>query len=96
MIDFNLALQKIDPETNWDIHPLTGGLVNFTIRATLKQRQGHDSKQSSISAKSKAFDLSPYESLIVKYAAPYIASIGNSAPFSQFRQVSCTEMFCDF
>jgi hypothetical protein len=86
MIDFNLALQKIDPETNWDIHPLTGGLVNFTIRATLK----HDSKQNSISAKSKAFNLSPYESLIVKYAAPYVASIGNSAPFSQFRQVSCT------
>ncbi|PVF98173.1 hypothetical protein CPB86DRAFT_705481 [Serendipita vermifera] len=91
MIDFNLTLQQIDPGTDWDIHQLTGGLVNFTIRATSrsaepKHAQDRDLRERSVTVKTKVFDLSPYESLIVKYAAPYIASIGDSAPFSQFRQ----------
>ena len=55
---------------------LTGGLVNVTARA---RRTSNSSNVATC--------VSGESSFILKYAPPFIASIGEAAPFSQFRQV---------
>jgi hypothetical protein len=74
LFDFEPFLSAIDPLQRYEIQPLTGGLVNVTVRAT--KVSGHSS------------GLFPaHGSLILKYAPPFVAAIGESAPFSQDRQV---------
>jgi hypothetical protein len=74
--DFANYLQTADPGQRYLIEKLSGGYINLTVRAT---------KESSNLEHRSRFG---HESIILKYAPPYIASIGESAPFSQSRQVS--------
>jgi hypothetical protein len=74
--DFISYLARIDPTQSYNVQQLTGGLVNLTVRA---------SRASDCDASSSRF--SAYSSFILKYAPPYVASIGPDAPFSTFRQV---------
>ncbi len=77
--DFAQFLQQIDPLDEYDIERLNGGLVNIAVRA----------KKYARSTSSDDPGLFPgHSSLILKYAPPYIAAVGESAPFSQYRQVS--------
>ncbi|KAE9364853.1 hypothetical protein N431DRAFT_550233 [Stipitochalara longipes BDJ] len=73
LFDFEPFLSKIDPTQKYEFQTLTGGLVNFTVRAT------------KVSPSGGIF--SKHNALIVKYAPPFVAALGNSAPFSQDRQV---------
>ena len=75
---FEPFLSKIDPSQKYEIQPLTGGLVNVTVRAT------------NVSGHSSGF-FPKHGSLILKYAPPFVAALGESAPFSQGRQVLFSE-----
>ena len=58
----------------WEITKLSGGSINVAVRVT--PRRG-DNK----------FAGDP-RSVVIKYAPPYLAAIGEDAPFGTFRQVS--------
>ncbi|GAB1311521.1 hypothetical protein MFIFM68171_01731 [Madurella fahalii] len=75
--DFQAYLSSLYPSTAYHITFLTGGLVNFTVRARRADAGSFPSPPSPNS-------LPP--SLILKHAPPYIATLGASAPFSQARQ----------
>ncbi|EIN05893.1 hypothetical protein PUNSTDRAFT_19469, partial [Punctularia strigosozonata HHB-11173 SS5] len=81
--DFSAWLERKDPGHRWQIEPVEGGLVNVVVRAT------HTSQGSSSGAKS-AF--APRETLILKYAPPFVAALGPAVPFSEFRQALGTEL----
>jgi hypothetical protein len=74
--NFLAYLSKIDPMQTYAVEQLTGGVVNLTVRAT---------KKTSVSSQGP-FPL--HASLVLKQAPPYVAGVGESAPMSQFRQVS--------
>ena len=72
--DFTSYLSIIDPKQSYNVHLLTGGVVNTTARASRGACQ--DAAQSRFP-----------DSFILKHALPYVAGIGPEAPFSTFRQV---------
>lgn len=72
---FGAYLSEIDPSQSYVIEAVTGGLVNWTSRAT-KLPSSSPGKFGN------------HKSLILKHAPPYIAAIGESAKFSPYRQVS--------
>jgi hypothetical protein len=73
--NFEAFLSKIDPYQKYEYRSLAGGLVNLTVRATkLPPLVG-----GSIFPK--------HDTLILKYAPPFVATLGEAAPFSQDRQV---------
>ncbi|KXX78558.1 hypothetical protein MMYC01_204521 [Madurella mycetomatis] len=74
--NFQAYLSLLYPSTTYHISPLTGGLVNFTVRA----------RRANAGSSSPSLPNSPQTSLILKYAPPYIAAVGASAPFPQARQ----------
>ncbi|KAK9360834.1 kinase-like domain-containing protein [Lipomyces starkeyi] len=76
--DFDAYLAQIDPSHTWSVQHLEGGLVNLTVRAV---------KISSSEEGIKKGLFNNYESLIRKFAPPYVAALGESAPFSQTRQI---------
>lgn len=76
LFDFKEYLSGIDPIHSYTIIPLTGGLVNITARA-IKTPSSHIN----------AGKFPAHQSIVLKYAPPYIAMRGEDAPFSQFRQV---------
>jgi hypothetical protein len=69
---FESFLSKIDPSQKYEFQFLTGGLVNLTVRATKVSPSGGIFPER--------------KTLILKYAPPFIAALGESAPFSQDRQ----------
>ncbi|KAK9247939.1 kinase-like domain-containing protein [Lipomyces tetrasporus] len=77
--DFDAYLAQIDPFHIWSVQRISGGLVNFTVRAYKVSSSAQDTIQKGL------FD--DYETLILKFAPPYIAALGESAPFSQVRQI---------
>jgi hypothetical protein len=79
IFDFLAYLTRIDPSQTYVVTQLTGGVVNFTVRA---------SKDVSQHVPRGRFPED--DSLILKQAPPYMAGVGESAPFSQFRQVRRT------
>lgn len=77
LFDFSSYLSRIDPSQSYNIEPLTGGVVNVTVRAA-----------KLLSAKADGGRFPEHQTMIMKYAPPFTAGLGESAPFSQFRQVS--------
>ena len=71
---FITFLHDIDPLSTYTITQLSGGLVNFTVRAT---------KTSDLHAGFFA----GHRTVVIKHALPFVASIGEGAPLSPFRQV---------
>jgi len=76
--DFKEYLASTYPGEEFEICVLAGGLVNFTVRA----RRISDARRTGSHA-----TLRDKSSFILKHAPGYIATIGESAPFTQFRQV---------
>lgn len=76
--DFNQYLSTLYPSHAFDIQPLTGGLVNHTVRAERTSKADRSDCPAS---------------LILKHAPPFVAAIGPDAPFSQHRQVSFSISF---
>ncbi|GBF66548.1 hypothetical protein TMEN_9268 [Trichophyton mentagrophytes] len=79
--DFDSYFKQLDPPNSWTIKRLTGGLVNLTVRATKDKYTGEENEAAG--------QPSPFEgcqSLILKYAPPFVASVGEAAPFDQIRQ----------
>jgi hypothetical protein len=76
VFDFTKFLHDLDPCQSYRVEKLTGGHVNLTVRAT---------KQNVESVHAGPF--AGHKSLVLKYAPPYIADVGETAPFSQDRQV---------
>lgn len=72
--DFQVFLKRLDPSVEYDFRPISGGLVNITQRA----------KKTSASGTGR---FPVHSSLILKHASPFIAALGEGAPFSQKRQV---------
>ncbi|EFR03082.1 hypothetical protein MGYG_06079 [Nannizzia gypsea CBS 118893] len=79
--DFDSYFKRLDPLNRWTVERLTGGLVNLTVRAT-KNRTGSDENEGF----NKPGRFKGYQSLILKYAPPFVASVGETAPFDQIRQ----------
>jgi hypothetical protein len=73
LFNFESFLSKIDPFQKYEFQSLTGGLVNLTVRATKVSHPG------GIFPK--------HNTLVLKYAPPFVATLGESAPFSRDRQV---------
>jgi len=63
-------------EGKWEIEKLSGGLVNVVVRAT--PRSGGDKLVRNL------------KSVVIKYAPPFVAAIGEDAPFGTFRQVGAS------
>lgn len=80
--DFKSYLSNIDPVNEYKVTVLSGGRVNITVRAT---------KTRPCTVSVERFP--GRESIVLKYAPPYIAMDGQGATFSQFRQVSCISIF---
>ena len=57
-----------------EVTELSGGLINFTVRVTPRHRDDE-------------LEGNP-RSVVAKYAPPFVAAIGEDAPFGTFRQVS--------
>ncbi|ESK93973.1 protein kinase subdomain-containing protein pkl [Moniliophthora roreri MCA 2997] len=74
--NFIAFLHDIDPTISYSIIPLSGGLINSTVRAVKKP----GSPQGSGSFPNE-------QSIILKHVPPFVASIGEKAPFSVYRQV---------
>jgi hypothetical protein len=81
--DFKEYLRSICPEDEFEVSVLTGGLVNFTVRA----------HRTSAVGNTGPLTLRDHTSFILKHAPSYIATIGESAPFSQYRQVCSLSNF---
>ena len=77
--DFTHYLSILDPSPDYTIDVLTGGVINFTVRAT--KVKGHADKHNK-------GRFAEQNSLVLKQAPPYMAGVGASAPISQYRQVS--------
>ena len=75
--DFKEYLAAICPEDQFDISRLTGGLVNFTVRAC----------RTSVGGNTGPPAIREEQSFILKQVPSYIATLGESAPLSQYRQV---------
>lgn len=76
LFDFSSYLSKIDPSQSYTIQKLTGGVVNLTVRAIKKPSRTSDEGR-----------FPGHRTLILKYAPPFVAEVGEKAPFSTFRQV---------
>ena len=59
-----------------EVTELSGGLINFTVRVAPRHREGGLEGNAG--------------SVVAKYAPPFVAAIGEDAPFGTFRQVSTT------
>jgi hypothetical protein len=70
-------LEQIDPGITYSCEPLTGGIVNVTTRAS-KDDTANDTSRGRFPG---------HKSLILKYAPPYIAGVGEAAPMTQDRQI---------
>ncbi|KAM5432822.1 hypothetical protein McanMca71_003785 [Microsporum canis] len=79
--DFDSYFKQLDPQNTWTVKRLTGGLVNLTVRASKSQNE-----ESLYVAAGKAGRFGNSQSLILKYAPPFVASVGEAAPFDQARQ----------
>ena len=65
-------LRQLDPEVSYDCTFLTGGIVNVTARA-VKTEPGTGR-------------FPKHQSVVLKYAPPYVAGEGEKAPLTQYRQ----------
>ena len=86
LFDSKAYLARLDPSQDYTIHPLTGGVINFTVRAVKSAL--HSQHELAISPRGKG-KFPDHGSLILKYAAPYVATEGESMPISRQRQVTC-------
>jgi hypothetical protein len=93
--DFAAFFKNLDPVHDYTFEKCSGGLVNLTVRAIrVFSPQSLSASitdgplyQSETLTSSREFSKIEEKSFIVKYAPPYFASIGETAPFSQHRQV---------
>lgn len=83
IFDFETYLASICPGEQFSISVLEGGLVNVTVRAL----------RVSSALETSLSELADKESFIMKYAPAYIAALGKSAPFSQYRQARDTHVW---
>jgi len=60
--------------SGWEVTKLSGGSINVTVRVS--PRHGDDKLWRNP------------RSAVIKYAPPFVAAIGEDAPFGTFRQVS--------
>jgi len=64
-----------DVDDRWEVTRLIGGSINVTVRVTPPRRGGDKLARNA-------------RSVVMKYAPPYVAAIGEGAPFGTLRQVS--------
>ncbi|KDQ12556.1 hypothetical protein BOTBODRAFT_176249 [Botryobasidium botryosum FD-172 SS1] len=79
--DFAAHLEKVVPDAKYSTTKLSGDLVNLVVRAI-----PHNFSDPSLLNEIGPFGVPKSSNLILKYAPPYVASIGPNAPFSQHRQ----------
>ena len=58
----------------WEAVKLSGGLINVTLRVSSRCGDGEPERDQ--------------RSVVMKYAPPFVAAMGEAAPFGTFRQVS--------
>lgn len=79
IMDFGFRgfMSSVDPFVNYRFERSSGGVVNITSRAT---------KEDFINS-TNVGKFASHESIILKYAPPFIAGVGKDAPLTQIRQV---------
>jgi hypothetical protein len=88
--NFEGYLSTLYPSATYHVAPLSGGLVNFTVRARrvhLHQDEASVPRNESATSPAKEDRPALPPTLILKHAPPYIATLGAGAPFSQERQI---------
>jgi len=91
--DFKSYLERLDPAYRYQIDRLTGGVINFTVRATKIALKDSDEAVEQASRTSSGLDLQRgafpgHQSLILKHATSHIAEVGEGSHIPQTRQVS--------
>jgi hypothetical protein len=67
-------LTEHDPDVQYQTQKLSGGLINFTVRATKPAKQSRSGRYPC------------HPSLILKHAPPYLAALGPAVPLDTRRQ----------
>jgi len=76
--DFKAYLQSIDPYSTYEIRSLDGGLINVTARARRLASKSLEEKNSLCSG---------YDSVILKYAPPFVAKVGKQGSYTAMREL---------
>jgi len=80
-LDDILGIPQLDPTPTptpilkggkWEITKLSGGLINVTVRVIPRDELGRSDPRS----------------VVIKHAPPFVAAMGECAPFGTFRQAS--------
>ncbi|KAF8609508.1 hypothetical protein BDV93DRAFT_540783 [Ceratobasidium sp. AG-I] len=79
--DFTSILATLDPYHVYSASKLSGGFVNLTARITIAWKE-----LDSVVEEHECI-LGGASSVVAKYAPPYVAALGEDAPFSQYRQI---------
>ena len=66
----------------WEVTRLSGGLINVTVRVVRREDRKSCEKNSR-------------RSVVIKYAPPFVAGIGEGMPLGTFRQVSTSPHFLE-
>ncbi|KAK3694202.1 hypothetical protein B0T22DRAFT_63897 [Podospora appendiculata] len=89
--NFDSYLPSLFPDCHYSTEQLKGGLVNITVRASRIDSQpspGPNGRAAvSLPVATERKDCACPRTLILKYAPPFIAAIGEKAPCSQTRQI---------
>ncbi|KAK2793242.1 hypothetical protein FQN52_001890 [Onygenales sp. PD_12] len=85
---FDAYFRQHAPSETWSIQPLTDGIVNFTVRAVRSRIDppATSPQDTGPAPRGPSGRFSEHESLILKYAPPYVALVGEQAPFDRVRQ----------
>ena len=66
-------------DRGWEVTKLSGGWINITVRAFPRREDDKLGKDP--------------KSVVIKYAPPFVARIGESVPFGTFRQVGTCPLY---
>ncbi|KAK2806845.1 hypothetical protein FQN51_005645 [Onygenales sp. PD_10] len=87
--NFDAYFRQHAPSETWSTQPLTGGIVNFTVRAVRSRIDppATSPQDTGPAPRGPSVRFSEHESLVLKYAPPYVALVGEQAPFDRVRQL---------
>ena len=89
--DFRAFLDEFDPTHAYSVTPCSGGLINFTVRAVRDKPTAACTSVVNDNDNDKTVlgcSMTLPGSLVLKHSPPFVATLGESMPFSQERQVS--------
>lgn len=92
--DFKSYLERLDPAYTYQVDQLTGGVINFTVRASKAALADSAAAAAASETPTAGSDSNlsigafpGHKSLILKHATSHIAEVGEGSHIPQTRQV---------